>query len=180
MRSPGAAFLPSSAFLRALNSARRRSSSLSSASCSAATCRFTSRSISACISASVSCFWQEQNIVQRNNHQQTKKLLHVGIRPPSSYLIRTKQTTCRRPQGNQCVGTDGEVAGVTITVSTRSRRKRWILAYTAKSAIDPRMMSISTRPLLGTRDDGGGSPAGCVEFTFEYRSRASTRKLHSL
>jgi hypothetical protein len=117
---------------------------------------------------------------QRNNYQQTKKLLHVRVRPPSSFLIRTKQTTRRRPPGNQRVGADGEVAGVTITVSTRSRRKRWILAYTAKSAIDPMMISISTTPLLGTRDDCGGSPAGCVEFTFEYRSRGSMRKLHSL
>src|SRR4029453_8093676 len=103
-----------------------------------------------------------------------------GLEPCPVSLFEQSKQTAARPQGNQCVGTDGEVAGVTITVSTRSRRKRWILAYTAKSAIDPRMMSISTRPLLGTRDDGGGSPAGCVEFTFEYRSRASTRKLHSL
>ncbi len=78
------------------------------------------------------------------------------------------------------LGADGEVAGVTITVSTFSRRKRWILAYTVNSAIDPRMMSISTTPLLGTRDDGGASPAGCVEFTFEYRCLACARKLHSL
>jgi hypothetical protein len=41
-----------------------RSSSFSSASCSAANCRFTSHSISACISASVSCFWQEQTMAR--------------------------------------------------------------------------------------------------------------------
>ena len=60
---PVAPFLSNTAFLRALNSARRRSSSFCSASCSAANCRFTSRSIRDCISASVSCFWQEQNMV---------------------------------------------------------------------------------------------------------------------
>jgi hypothetical protein len=41
-----------------------RSSSFSSASCSAANCRFTSHSISACISASVTCFWQEQTMAR--------------------------------------------------------------------------------------------------------------------
>jgi hypothetical protein len=85
---------------------------------------------------------------QRNNYQQTKKLLHVSIRGHPVTLFEQSKQPAARPQGNQCVGTDGEVAGVTITVSTRSRRKRWILAYTAKSAIDPRMMSISATPLL--------------------------------
>jgi hypothetical protein len=103
-----------------------------------------------------------------------------GLDLHSFALFERSEQTGRQPKENQGVDADGEVAGVTITVSTCSRRKRWILAYTANSAIDPRMMSISTTPLLGTRDDGGASPAGCVEFTFEYRCPACTRKLHSL
>ena len=91
----------------------------------------------------------------------------------------TKQKTGPRLRENQGVGADGEVAGVTITVSTFSRRKRWILEYIANSAIDPRMMSIRTTPPLDTRDDGGASSVGCVEFTFEYRHPISAGKLNS-
>jgi hypothetical protein len=99
---------------------------------------------------------------------------------PHWFLLFNKAKNRPRPRENQGVGAAGEVAGITITVSTFSRRKRWILEYTANSAIDPRITSISTTTLLGTRDDGGASPAGCVEFTFEYRCQACTRKLHSL
>jgi hypothetical protein len=102
-----------------------------------------------------------------------------GLDPHSFSLFERSKQTGASPKENQGVGADGEVADVTITVSTCSRRKRWILAYTANSAIDPRMMSITT-PLLGTRDDGGASPAGCVGFTFEYPCPACARNLHSL
>jgi len=94
-------------------------------------------------------------------------------------LLFNKAKNRPRPRENQGLGADGEVAGITITVSTFSRRKRWILEYTANSAIDPRMMSIRTTPPLGTRDDGGASSVGCVEFTFEYRRLVSAGKLHS-
>jgi hypothetical protein len=97
---------------------------------------------------------------------------------PVSLFERTKQKPSW-PRENQGVGADGEVAGIMITVSTFSRRKRWILEYTANSAIDPRMMSIRTTPPLGTRDEGGPSPAGFVEFTCEYRRLVSAGKLHS-
>jgi hypothetical protein len=73
----------------------------------------------------------------------------------------------------------GVFAGITITVSTFSRRKRWILEYAATSAVDPRMMSIRTTPPLGTRDDGGASSVGRVEFTFKYRRPISAAKLDS-
>jgi hypothetical protein len=95
---PGPLSSPSSAFLRPLNSARRRSSSFSSASCSVANCRFTSRSISACISASVSCFWQEQNIVKEIITSRPKSCFMSGL-DPIQLPYSNKQTTCRRPQG---------------------------------------------------------------------------------
>jgi hypothetical protein len=88
---------------------------------------------------------------------------------PHSFVLFNKAENRPRLRENQGVGADGEVASVTITVSTFSRRKRWILEYAATSAIDPRMMSIRTTPPLETRDDGGASSVGCVEFTFKYR-----------
>jgi hypothetical protein len=102
-----------------------------------------------------------------NYREQGKKILHVGIRLMIDCCrLDEANKQARTPSASQCAGTGGGVAGVTITVSTFSRRKRWILAYTANSAIDPKMMSISTTALLGTRNGDDGSPAGCVEFTF--------------
>jgi hypothetical protein len=69
----------SSAFLRALNWARRCSSSFSWASRSAANCRFTSCSIRACSSASLRCFWQEQNMARTTITSRAKRFFMSGL-----------------------------------------------------------------------------------------------------
>jgi hypothetical protein len=51
-----------------------------------------------------------------------------GLDPDSFSLFERSKQNGRWPKENQGVDGDGEVAGVTITVSTWSRRKRWILA----------------------------------------------------
>lgn len=73
-----AACLSSTAFLRELNCARRWASSFSWASRSAANCRFTSRSIRACSSSSVRCFWQEQNMARTTIRSRAKRFFMSG------------------------------------------------------------------------------------------------------
>lgn len=75
---PAAPFLSSSAFLRALNWARRWASSFSWASRSAAICCCTSCLIMALISSSVVCFWQEQNAARAMISGRAKKFFMSG------------------------------------------------------------------------------------------------------
>jgi hypothetical protein len=56
------------------------------------------------------------------------------------------------------------VAGLTTTVSTWPRRKRWALAKTANKAIAPIMTSINTTAFVETRD-GCDFSGGSREFT---------------
>jgi hypothetical protein len=65
---------------------------------------------------------------QGNNHWQAKKFFMSGLDLHSFSLFEQSKQNLGRSRENQGVGADGEVAVVTITVSTCSRRKRWILA----------------------------------------------------
>src|ERR1700730_8385144 len=94
------------------------------------------------------------------------------LRPRFRWDIRTKRPReCPRRVLLEGAVDEGEAAGITITVSTLSRRQRCTFEYKESNAIAMRITIMILTAILGTREESGWRGDGGF-IAAQYRCRS--------